>query len=49
VAPQEAPDNAMPASQLISKGFARGTSTNNLVVVPFGGRRRSEGAADDEE
>ncbi len=48
-APQEAPYNAMPASQLISKGFARGTSTNNLVVVPFGGRRRSEGAADDEE
>ena len=35
-----APEEAMPASQLISKGFARGTSTNNLVVVPFGARRR---------
>jgi ribonucleoside-diphosphate reductase alpha chain len=44
-APHEAPENAMPASQLISKGFARGTSTNNLVVVPFA-RRRSEGAAE---
>ena len=41
-----APQEAMPASQLISKGFARGTSTNNLVVVPFGTRRRSEGAVD---
>ena len=44
--PTEAPYNAMPASQLISKGFARGTSTNNLVVVPFGARRRTEGATD---
>ena len=47
-----APPEAMPASQLISKGFARGTSTNNLVVVPFGARRRTEGSvdvADDEE
>ena len=45
-----APQEAMPASQLISKGFARGTSTNNLVVVPFA-RRRTEGAVDvaDEE
>ncbi len=30
------PDDALPASQLISKGFARGTATANLVVVPFG-------------
>ncbi|WP_443747726.1 TSCPD domain-containing protein [Asticcacaulis solisilvae] len=29
------PDDALPASRLISKGFARGT-TDNLVVVPFG-------------
>ncbi len=47
-----APEEAMPASQLISKGFARGTSTNNLVVVPFGARRRTEGgvgAVDEDE
>ena len=36
------PINAMPASQLISKGFARGTATDNLVVVPFGNRKKSE-------
>ena len=39
-----APPEAMPASQLISKGFTRGTSANNLVVVPFAPRRRTEGA-----
>ena len=42
----------MPASQLISKGFTRGTSTNNLVVVPFAPRRRSEvvsGSMDEDE
>jgi len=40
------PEDALPASQLISKGFARGTKTGNLVVVPFGSRRRGEiGAA----
>jgi len=38
----EAPNNAMPASQLISKGFARGTATDNLVVVPFGNRKKQE-------
>ena len=38
------PDEALPASQLISKGFARGTATGNLVVVPFG---RKPAAADD--
>jgi ribonucleoside-diphosphate reductase alpha chain len=37
-----APSNAMPASQLISKGFARGTATDNLVVVPFGNRKKQE-------
>ena len=31
-------DDAVPASQFISKGFARGT-TANLVVVPFGRKR----------
>ncbi|MEI9904311.1 MAG: hypothetical protein WDN06_10265 [Asticcacaulis sp.] len=29
------PEDALPASQLISKGFTRGTATDNLVVVPF--------------
>ncbi|MGA9659831.1 MAG: ribonucleoside-diphosphate reductase, partial [Asticcacaulis sp.] len=38
------PEDAMPASQLISKGFARGTSTDNLVVVPFAGRKKTEAA-----
>jgi len=38
----DAPSNAMPASQLISKGFARGTATDNLVVVPFGNRKKQE-------
>jgi ribonucleoside-diphosphate reductase alpha chain len=33
--PSREPDDALPASQLISKGFARGTATGNLVVVPF--------------
>ena len=39
-APDDAPDDAMPASQLISKGFARGAHTDNLVVVPFSRARR---------
>jgi ribonucleoside-diphosphate reductase alpha chain len=38
----DVPSNAMPASQLISKGFARGTATDNLVVVPFGNRKKPE-------
>ena len=38
----EVPSNAMPASQLISKGFARGTATDNLVVVPFGSRKKQD-------
>ncbi|MBW8733137.1 MAG: ribonucleoside-diphosphate reductase, partial [Asticcacaulis sp.] len=38
------PDDALPASRLISKGFARGT-TDNLVVVPFG--RPREQSPDD--
>jgi ribonucleoside-diphosphate reductase alpha chain len=36
---------ALPASLFISKGFARGTAPDNLVVVPFGSRKpRSEQA-----
>ncbi len=42
-APRE-PDDALPASQLISKGFARGTATGNLVVVPF--RKTKEASAE---
>ncbi|CAM3195510.1 TSCPD domain-containing protein [Asticcacaulis taihuensis] len=38
----DVPSNAMPASQLISKGFARGTATDNLVVIPFGNRKKQD-------
>lgn len=38
-APEDAPNDAVPASQLISKGFTRGTATDNLVVVPFARKR----------
>ncbi|HWU48254.1 MAG TPA: ribonucleoside-diphosphate reductase [Asticcacaulis sp.] len=38
--PAETPDDALPASQLISKGFARGAHTDNLVVVPFNRARK---------
>jgi ribonucleoside-diphosphate reductase alpha chain len=38
--PAETPDDALPASQLISKGFARGAHTDNLIVVPFSRARR---------
>ncbi len=41
-AAEDAPNNAVPASQLISKGFARGTATDNLIVVPFGVKKRTE-------
>jgi ribonucleoside-diphosphate reductase alpha chain len=30
---------AVPAARFISKGFARGTATDNLVVLPFGQKR----------
>jgi ribonucleoside-diphosphate reductase alpha chain len=43
-APRE-PDDALPASQLISKGFARGTATGNLVVVPFRKAKDAEALA----
>ncbi len=42
------PEDALPASQLISKGFARGT-TANLVVVPFGRKRLDAGANSPED
>ncbi len=35
-------EDAAPASRFISKGFARGDVPDNLVVVPFGARRRGE-------
>ncbi|MDV6329476.1 ribonucleoside-diphosphate reductase [Asticcacaulis sp. 201] len=41
---EDAPSNAMPASQLISKGFARGTATDNLVVVPFARPKKADAA-----
>ncbi|MEY3842014.1 MAG: hypothetical protein RLZZ542_1124, partial [Pseudomonadota bacterium] len=30
---------AVPAARFISKGFARGAATDNLVVLPFGQKR----------
>ncbi len=33
------PPEAVPAARFISKGFARGTATDNLVVLPFGQKR----------
>ena len=42
---ESVPDDALPASRLISKGFARGT-TDNLVVVPFGRRPREQSPDD---
>jgi pyruvate/2-oxoglutarate dehydrogenase complex dihydrolipoamide acyltransferase (E2) component len=32
---------AVPAARFISKGFARGTAPDNLVVLPFGQRREA--------
>lgn len=43
------PDEALPASHLISKGFARGTATGNLVVVPFGRKDLREAVEEDVE
>ena len=31
-----APEEAVPAARFISKGFARGSAPDNLVVLPFG-------------
>jgi len=33
---QNAPEEAVPAARFISKGFARGSAPDNLVVLPFG-------------
>jgi ribonucleoside-diphosphate reductase alpha chain len=35
-------EEALPASKFISKGFARGATPDNLVVVPFGSRKPRE-------
>ena len=37
-------EEPIPASRFISKGFSRGAAPDNLVVVPFGARRKPEGA-----
>ncbi len=34
----------LPASKFISKGFSRGAAPDNLVFLPFGGRRSEDGA-----
>jgi ribonucleoside-diphosphate reductase alpha chain len=39
-------DELVPAARFISKGFARGTTPDNLVVLPFG-RRQEHPAFDD--
>ncbi|HYD26085.1 TSCPD domain-containing protein [Brevundimonas sp.] len=36
---------AVPAARFISKGFARGATPDNLVVLPFGQKRESPAAA----
>ncbi len=38
-------DELVPAARFISKGFARGTTPDNLVILPFG--RTSEAASND--
>jgi hypothetical protein len=37
----------LPASKFISKGFSRGAAPDNLVFLPFGGRRDQEPRAAD--
>ncbi|OYX90841.1 MAG: hypothetical protein B7Y78_13320, partial [Caulobacter sp. 35-67-4] len=32
----------LPASKFISKGFSRGAATDNLVFLPFGGRKAED-------
>ncbi len=34
----------LPASKFISKGFSRGAATDNLVFLPFGGRKSEDSA-----
>jgi ribonucleoside-diphosphate reductase alpha chain len=38
----EAAEAVVPASRFISKGFSRGAAPDNLVVVPFGSRRKAD-------
>jgi ribonucleoside-diphosphate reductase alpha chain len=38
-------EEAVPAAKYISKGFARGATGDNLVVVPFGSRKPREETA----
>ncbi|HYF21996.1 MAG TPA: ribonucleotide reductase [Caulobacteraceae bacterium] len=35
-------ETAIPASRFISKGFSRGAAPDNLVVVPFGARKKPD-------
>jgi ribonucleoside-diphosphate reductase alpha chain len=37
-------EQLQPASKFISKGFSRGAATDNLVFLPFGGRKTEEAA-----
>jgi len=39
------PDAAVPAARFISKGFARGSAPDNLVVLPFGKKSEPEARA----
>ena len=43
----EAEAEPLPASKFISKGFSRGAAPDNLVFLPFGGRRAEEPRAAD--
>ena len=40
----EAELEPLPASKFISKGFSRGAAPDNLVFLPFGGRKAEDGA-----
>ena len=42
VAPED--EQLQPASKFISKGFSRGAAPDNLVFLPFGGRKSEEAA-----
>ncbi|HYE42921.1 MAG TPA: hypothetical protein VEA15_05950 [Caulobacteraceae bacterium] len=44
----EPEEEVLPASRFISKGFARGTAPDNLVVVPFGAKARAKAEAEAE-
>jgi ribonucleoside-diphosphate reductase alpha chain len=42
---EQAEPEPLPASKFISKGFSRGAAPDNLVFLPFGGRRAEEAPA----